>query len=167
MLGDDWDLEKVLAGLASLPAMTGSMTDLIYAVGDVRGKDIVISDLPPWLQTAEVCGAWWPGKEQDYFFVAPDITDSYRDHCLGHELGHLWLEHPLKNLAQELSLPTSPGEALTILGRTRTTFSDPLEREAEEFALRLIAPTRGRSANARRLHDRQAARATAVFGGRR
>lgn len=150
------------AAISGLPSMTGTMDDFVSEVSARRERSIQVLGLPEGVKTGSLCGAWIPGRDQDFIFISPDVKGAHRDHVLAHELGHVELDHRPGEMASVMTHVVDPAEATHMLGRT--SFSDPQEREAERFAERLLSATRGTNREAW-VHDRQASRAASVFGG--
>lgn len=158
----DGDVDEVAVAIGGLPPMTGTMDDFVSEVSARRERRIEVLNLPEGVKTGSLCGAWIPGRDQDFIFISPDVKGAHRDHVLAHELGHVELNHQPGEMSSVLTHVVDPAEATQMLGRT--SFSDPQEREAERFAEQLLSPTRGTNRGAW-ANDRQASRAAAVFGG--
>ena len=156
------ETDKVVAAISGLPSMTGTMDDFVSEVSARRERSIQVLNLPEGVKTGSLCGAWIPGRDQDFIFISPDVKGAHRDHVLAHELGHVELDHQPGEMASVMTHVVDRTEATHMLGRT--SFSDPQEREAERFAEQLLSATRGTNREAW-AHDRQASRAAAVFGG--
>ena len=152
--------ERVAEALVDLPPLAGTIEEFVEEVAALRQRPIVLTDLPPATQTGSVCGVWVPTQTADHIFIAPGVTGPHRDHVVMHELGHMLLDHRLGLLGAFTAV--SPELALRMLART--TYSDPQEREAEQFASIVLARTHGTHRRSW-AHDPRLRRAATVFGG--
>jgi hypothetical protein len=87
-------------------------------------------------------GAWIPTARADYIFYSCTATPTGRDQIIGHELGHLLLEHmpalggAPAGLLQALAPALDPELASRFM--TRTGYQAEQEAQAEEFGTRLV-----------------------------
>jgi hypothetical protein len=92
------------------------------------------------------CGLWIALAKADYIFYEQDTTPLHQLHIIGHETGHMLLDHHGTHITSDeliqLLLPSlDPDLIRSVLGRT--TYTDAEEHEAETFAsllLKRIAP---------------------------
>jgi Zn-dependent peptidase ImmA (M78 family) len=152
--------DQVTAALVGLPPLAGTIEEFVAAVAAQRGRPIVLTDLPATTKTGSLCGMWVPTQTTDHIFVAPNVSGPHRDHVVMHEVGHMLLGHRLGLLTSFTAV--SPKLVLQMLART--TYSDPQEREAEQFASLVLARTHG-TARGSWAHDPRLRRAATIFGG--
>lgn len=87
-------------------------------------------------------GAWIPTAQGDYIFYSRKATPTGRDQIIGHELGHLLLQHVPSlgdapaGLVQALAPALDPALARRFLARTG--YQAEQEAQAEEFGTRLV-----------------------------
>lgn len=112
-----------------------------------RDRPITLHDLPPDLVN-ECSAAWVPTANSDQVHVRPDLTGVPREIAIGHELGHILLQHTLSAEERESYLaslfPLMPARivanVLTLpCSLARSNYEHPFELQAEWFARLLIA----------------------------
>ena len=97
-------------------------------------------------------GMWIPTTVADYVFFEQQASPSRREAIIGHELGHLVLEHAARladapdDLLKALAPSVSPELARRILSRARSSYGEDEEALAEIFATSLIRAGQGRRA---------------------
>lgn len=112
-----------------------------------RNRPITLHDLPPAL--SEHCSAVWvPTANSDKVFVRTDLTDVPREIAIGHELGHILLQHTLSAEERESYLaslfPLMPPQIVANIfalpcSLARSNYEHPFELQAEWFARLLVA----------------------------
>ena len=109
-----------------------------------RGRQIHLIPWPLAQIDEGLSGMWIPTVRADYVFHDDRATPSRREAIIGHELGHLVLDHAARledapdDLLRALAPSTSPELARRILTRSRTTYGDAEEAIAETFATSLV-----------------------------
>lgn len=151
---------QATSALIDLPPLAGTIEEFVAAVAAQRGRSIILTDLPATTKTGSLCGMWVPTQTTDHIFVAPNVVGPHRDHVVMHEVGHMLLNHRLGLLTSF----TAVSQELVLRVLARTTYADPQEREAEQFASTVLARTHGTDRRAW-AHDPQLRRAATVFGG--
>ncbi|WP_030612718.1 hypothetical protein [Streptomyces sclerotialus] len=131
---------------------------LFEAVRDQHVRPLKLHRDPHPMMLSRPCGLWWRGPDgTDHIWVAPETRGAQELHILGHEIGHMLLDHPPMELPPTMApdIPEPPPEAAqpfkylppeyldagpALLGRARAQAArqDPeyvrREDEAEAFA---------------------------------
>lgn len=138
----DRRLRSVLAGLDQHVPVPWSIDGLVANLAAARGRPIrlVDWDFPGTANAAS--GLWIPTDEADYIFYDRRATVRGREQIVGHELGHLLLEHIPRladappGLLEALAPSVSPELARRFL--LRSGYGTREEAAAEEFGTRLV-----------------------------
>lgn len=115
---------------------------LVRRVAEHRGRPIrlIAAEFPAG---SDVSGLWIGLRETDYICYARSASPAVREQTIGHELGHLLMNH-------QLSDGTSPAAVMDLLSSeaispqliqrflARTSYGDAAEAAAEEFGTRLV-----------------------------
>jgi hypothetical protein len=112
-------------------------------LGRRRGREIRLT--PASLPPGHPCGLWVSTDEADYLFYEVNTTPLHQEHIIGHELGHLLLDHEgVPAMPEEsrrlLFTDLDPAMINTFFGRTH--YSREEEQKAEWFASLLLARVR-------------------------
>jgi hypothetical protein len=107
----------------------------------------VRKDLAAW--GSAPCGLWLSLNDADYIVIPPSVREEQYLQTLGHEIGHILLEHEPKAMSELVGATSlqkvfqdvpmdivmgvlgGPGSLVGALGRT--VFGDGVEEEAELF----------------------------------
>ena len=139
-------LASVLNTISPLLPVPWDIDTFVRRLAKNRGRRIVVV---PWqFPAGESSGLWIPTKKADYIFYAEDATPSRREQIIGHELGHVLLDHTpaLDEAPQELlaSLAPTLGPDLARRMLARSGYDPPHEAEAEAFGTRLARAGRAK-----------------------
>jgi hypothetical protein len=89
-------------------------------------------------------GLWIPSAKADYIFYDVTASPARREQIIGHELGHLLLDHAPRlrdapgGFIEALAPAVSSGLARRFLAMARTGYGEQEEAIAEEFGTSLI-----------------------------
>lgn len=149
----DDSTRRVLEGRSSIAHLIPSPWNrdrFLSALGEWRGRPIQLmpvgsAALPGVWNPARgtPCGLWLDTEDADVIAYAEGTTDFHIDQIIGHEAGHMVLDHDagaegLTGL-QQLLPDIDPATIRRVLGRSE--FSDFQEDEAELFADLLLSST--------------------------
>ncbi|MDF3298405.1 regulator component [Streptomyces tropicalis] len=108
-------------------------------VEELRGRPLVLRELPDRFATIGVCGLWLGTDDADYVFYEPRTAPLHREHIILHEIGHVLCDHHRGTTAgtgdRTAVAPHGgplPGPLQALKTRTSYTTSD--EQEAEMIA---------------------------------
>jgi hypothetical protein len=139
-------MSRVLRSVEPLLPVPWDIDELIARLAETRGRRI---ELVPWAFPADgPSGLWMPSRRADYIFFADAATPSRREQIIGHELGHLLLDHtPALGAAPDelirfLAPSVSPELARRVLARTG--YDEPREAQAEAFGTALVRAGRAK-----------------------
>ncbi|MEG3627050.1 regulator component [Streptomyces poriticola] len=114
---------------------------VVKRVEELRGRPVVLHELPEQLAVHGVCGLWLGTDDGDHIFYEPRTAPLHREHIILHEIGHVLCDHHRGGTADPadpggLDGP-SPGELRAqdvkrLMARTSYTSSE--EQEAEMIA---------------------------------
>ena len=116
--------------------------DLEVLVGRIATqRDRLIQLLPTEFSAGDVSGLWLPTHDADLIYYDRYASPAVREQTVGHELGHLLMNHDLDDggtaIASQLAaVEISP--ALIERFLARTGYGTALEAAAEEFGTRLL-----------------------------
>jgi hypothetical protein len=142
-----------------------SMDEFRRRADGFRGRRVhlVIQPAEFWGDRAGFCGLFamtFAAGDVDVMIVRSDGSPEWRDQCIGHEYGHLLLNHDPRGMISDAQIRrlfgddlfTDPASVRDLLRtHTRADMSIPIEREAELFA-ELLAFTPD-YADSDRIHD--------------
>lgn len=134
-------LARVLANIEPLITVPWSIDVFGERLAASRGRAIVLAawEFPPSEQ--EPSGMWIPTKKADYVFYAKSASPSRREQIIGHEFGHLLLDHvpALGDAPAELMSAIAPSLSPELTRRflARNGYDEPHEAQAEDFGTRL------------------------------
>lgn len=141
-------LARVLANIEPLLPVPWSIDVFVERLATSRGRAIV---LVPWdfpASEQEPSGLWIPTRKADYVFYAKSASPSRREQIIGHELGHLLLDHvpDLGDAPAELVSAIAPSLSPELARRflARTGYDEPQEAQAEDFGTRLARAGRAK-----------------------
>lgn len=141
-LGGQRQMRATLSQLESLIPVPWSIDELVVNIAKSRRRPI---SLQPWgfpVGEREPSGVWIPTTKADYIFYRQDAAPTARDGIIGHEVGHMLLEHTPSlggappGLLEALAPSVTPELARRFL--SRTGYETAQEAQAEEFGTRLI-----------------------------
>ena len=120
-------------------------------VEELRGRPLVLRELPEEVAAAGACGLWMATDKADYVFYEARTAPLHREHIILHEIGTVLCDHH-RSLTEDGEQP--PGDLLVGLRpqrvtrfRTRTSYTNTEEQEAEMIATLIqSAGTAGREA---------------------
>lgn len=135
-------MRTTLSQLNNLIPVPWSIDTLAANIAQARARPI---SLQPWdfpVGEHEPSGVWIPTTKADYIFYRRDATLTARDGIIGHEIGHMLLEHTPslgdapQGLLEALAPSVTPELARRFL--SRTGYETVQEAQAEEFGTRLV-----------------------------
>lgn len=133
-------------GRALIPT-TGSVDDLVAAVGASRGRPFRIFGAP--LRGTMTSGAWIPTTQADYVLYPESASPTRREAVICHELGHVLLHHD-PALHETLS-PALLGQVAPSLSQStarammfRSSYTNQEEADAEYLGTVLATALAGR-----------------------
>jgi hypothetical protein len=114
--------------------------ELVRRVAKARGRDI---NLIPWpMADMGRSGLWLPTERADYIFFEQTAAPNIREQIIGHEIGHLLLEHTpqLTDASRDLLMALAPNLAPEVARRVlgRSGYDTHEEAAAEEFGTMLV-----------------------------
>ncbi|MEU2715914.1 regulator component [Streptomyces sp. NPDC007205] len=109
-------------------------------VQELRGRPLVLRELPEEVAATGVCGLWMGTDKADYIFYEARTAPLHREHIILHEIGHVLCDHHrgVTNRAEDLAGPLvgdlqlQPHFVNRLMARTSYTTSE--EQEAEMIA---------------------------------
>ena len=135
---------QVRAALHSIDELIPVPWDLELLVGRIaeqRGRPIRL--LATEFPVGDVSGLWMPVEGADLICYDREASPAVREQTIGHELGHLLMDHQLEDrrtgpsVADQLAaVEVSP--ALIERFLARTAYEADIEAAAEEFGTRLL-----------------------------
>jgi hypothetical protein len=142
-----------------------SMEEFRRRADEFRGRSVHLVSQPAefWDDDAGFCGLYamtFAAGDVDIMIIRSDGSSEWRDQCIGHEYGHLLLNHVPRGMISDAQIRrlfgddlfTDPASVRDLLrAHTRADMSIPIEREAEMFA-ELLAFTPD-YADSDRIHD--------------
>ncbi|GGW20562.1 hypothetical protein GCM10018980_43180 [Streptomyces capoamus] len=120
-------------------------------VEELRGRPLVLRELPEEAAATGACGLWLGTANADYVFYEARTAPLHREHIILHEIGHVLCDHH-RSLTEEGGQPA--GDLLAglqphLVARlmARTSYTNTEEQEAEMIATLIqSAGTTGRVA---------------------
>lgn len=125
-----------------------SMDEFRRRADEFRGRRVHLVNQPAefWDADAGFCGLYamtFAAGDIDIMIIRSDGSPEWRDQCIGHEYGHLLLNHDPRGVISDEQIlrlfgddlftdPASVRDLLRI--HTRADLSIPIERQAELFA---------------------------------
>lgn len=107
-------------------------------VEELRGRPLVLQELPERIAAIGVCGLWLGTNDADYIFFEARTAALHREHIILHEFGHVLCDHHRDITAEEDELAGSLLDGLqpSLVKRlmARTSYTTHEEREAEMIA---------------------------------
>jgi hypothetical protein len=109
--------------------------DFCDVVSERRGKPMLLLPIPNPHEEGEPNGAWIETRDLDYVFYAEGTSPLHRNMIIGHELGHMWFEHPSDEINIEAFTEAFPLLASTAILRMmgRHAYTREQENDAELF----------------------------------
>ncbi|MFI1767662.1 regulator component [Streptomyces sp. NPDC020800] len=122
-------------------------------VEELRGRPLILKELPERAASTGVCGLWLGTDDADYVFYEARTAPLHREHIIMHEIGHVLCDHHRGVTARTDALVGQLLDGLQpwLVERlmARTGYSTAEEQEAEMIAsLIQSAGTPGRSVGA-------------------
>jgi hypothetical protein len=117
-----------------------SVPDLESRLSALSGRQVHIDFLPPNTTNDAPCGLWVSTAAADYIYARHGTSVLHQKHFVLHEVGHMICGHQgiridlTSGLATMLPRLKHLKPELVRRALTRTTYSNPQEREAELFA---------------------------------
>ncbi|MFF9025258.1 regulator component [Streptomyces eurythermus] len=115
-----------------------TLEELRARVEEMRGRPLVLRELPEQAAATGACGLWLGTEDADYVFYETRTAPLHQEHIILHEIGHVLCdhhrsftddgEHPAGRFPE---VPT-PGLARRLMARTSYTTTE--EQEAEMIA---------------------------------
>ncbi len=135
----DFRLARSRAG--RLVGTSGSVDDLVGAVGRERGRQIRLLTYP--LGAGEPSGIWIGTGSADYVAYPVDASSAERSAIICHEIAHMLLDHRpeqtadhLSRLAAEVAPSLDPAVARRFLARHG--YAEDVEADAEQLGTELV-----------------------------
>lgn len=137
-------VRTVLGGLEEHIPLPWDIDALVARLAAHRGRPI---NLVAWQFSRSddaPSGLWIPSAKADYIFYDAAASPSRREQIIGHELGHLLVDHTPRlrdapaGLIEALAPSVSPELARRFLAMARTGYGEQEEAIAEEFGTSLI-----------------------------
>ncbi|MBX9360273.1 regulator component [Streptomyces sp. WAC04114] len=107
-------------------------------VEELRGRPLVLKELPEQAAIAGACGLWLGTDDADYVFYEARTAPLHREHIILHEIGHVLCDHhrgitdPGDELTDQLLSGLQPHLVKRLMARTSYTTAE--EQEAEMIA---------------------------------
>jgi hypothetical protein len=107
-------------------------------VEELRGRPLVLKELPEQAAIAGACGLWLGTDDADYIFYEARTAPLHREHIILHEIGHVLCDHHRditgqgEELTDLLLGDLEPRLVKRLMGRTSYTTAE--EQEAEMIA---------------------------------
>ncbi|MGW2770972.1 regulator component [Streptomyces olivaceoviridis] len=108
-------------------------------VEELRGRPLVLRELPEEAAATGACGLWMATDKADYVFYEARTAPLHREHIILHEIGHVLCDHHRsltadgEQQAGDLLLVGLQPHLVTRL-RARTSYTNTEEQEAEMIA---------------------------------
>jgi hypothetical protein len=134
----------VLAAVEAQMPIPWNLAVFVERLAAARGRGI---ELIPWdfAHGGDApTGLWLPTARADYLFFDAAASPARREQIIGHELGHMLLDHAPRlagappDFLQGLAPSLSPALAQRFLVMARTGYATEEEAVAEEFGTSLI-----------------------------
>ncbi|AKJ14862.1 regulator component [Streptomyces incarnatus] len=107
-------------------------------VEELRGRPLILKELPEQAASTGVCGLWLGTDDADYVFYEGRTAPVHREHIILHEIGHVLCDHHrgVTVRADALTGRLLDGLQPRLVQRlmARTGYSTTEEREAEMIA---------------------------------
>jgi hypothetical protein len=107
-------------------------------VEELRGRPLVVRELPEQAAIAGACGLWLGTDDADYVFYEAQTAPLHREHIILHEIGHVLCDHHRTITAEgdELTDRLLSGQGPPPVKRlmARTSYTSAEEQEAEMIA---------------------------------
>ncbi|MEU3372856.1 regulator component [Streptomyces sp. NPDC006711] len=107
-------------------------------VEELRGRPLVLRELPEEAALSGVCGLWLGTDAADYIFYEARTAPLHREHIILHEIGHVLCDHRRDVAAQagDLAGPGTGDLQPQLVRRlmARSSYSTQEEQEAEMIA---------------------------------
>ncbi|MFD5315767.1 regulator component [Streptomyces sp. NPDC127098] len=72
---------------------SSSLEALVKWIEALRGRPLILKELPQQAASAGACGLWLGTDTADFVFYEARTAPSHREHIIRHELGHMPAEH--------------------------------------------------------------------------
>lgn len=123
------------------------LPDLIKHLASVRGRPVHVASLTAEAATSDRCsGLWLSTETEDWIFADPTSDGEERDLIIGHELGHIILDHPpdvtISNWDLRRLAPTLDPDRVRSALR-RANYDTQSEREAETLGTLILTGRAG------------------------
>ncbi|WP_181797387.1 regulator component [Streptomyces sp. WELS2] len=115
-----------------------TLEELRARVEELRGRPLVLRELPEQAAATGACGLWLGTKDADYVFYETRTAPLHQEHIILHEIGHVLCDHH-RTFTDDGELPAGrlPGAPTSHLVRrlmARTSYTTTEEQEAEMIA---------------------------------
>ena len=137
-------VRAALVDVEALMPIPWDLDEFVRRLASARGRPIT---LVPWhfpVGGDAPSGLWLPTAKADYLFHDASASPARREQIIGHELGHMLLEHTPRladappGLLDGLAPSLSQGLRQRFLSMARTGYATAEEATAEEFGTSLI-----------------------------
>ncbi|MFH9659053.1 regulator component [Streptomyces sp. NPDC017248] len=107
-------------------------------VEELRGRPLMLRELPEQAAAIGACGLWLGTDDADYVFYEPRTAPLHQEHIILHEIGHVLCDHH-RSVTDDGGPPAGPllGPPQPQLVRrlmARTSYTTTEEQEAEMIA---------------------------------
>jgi hypothetical protein len=142
-LKDRRQVRAVLTSLKTLLPVPWDIDRFVVRLAAHRQRAI---ELVAWTFPADedsASGVWIPSAKADYIFYDAAASPARREQIIGHELGHILLDHTPRladapgELVEALAPSLTPELAHRVLSMSRTGYTDDDEAAAEFFGTSL------------------------------
>ncbi|MEU3026942.1 regulator component [Streptomyces incarnatus] len=138
--GDYAELQRKCTAILRDLGMHGSLSldAILVRVEELRGRPLVLKELPEQAAIAGACGLWLGTDDADYVFYEARTAPLHREHIILHEIGHVLCDHHRgttahgDELAGQLLSGLQPHLVKRLMARTSYTTTE--EQEAEMIA---------------------------------
>ncbi|MEV5726838.1 regulator component [Streptomyces pharetrae] len=107
-------------------------------VEQLRGRPLIVRELPEQAAVAGACGLWLGTDDADYVFYEAQTAPLHREHIILHEIGHVLCDHHrgITVRGDELTGQLISGLRPHLVKRlmARTSYTTAEEQEAEMIA---------------------------------
>ncbi|MEU6671242.1 regulator component [Streptomyces sp. NPDC046727] len=124
----------ILRDLGVEPSL--SLDALCKRVEELRGRPLVLRELPEQAADTGACGLWLGTDNADYVFYEPRTAPLHQEHIILHEIGHVLCDHHRSftgdDQPTDLLHDMQPHLVRRLMARTSYTTTE--EQEAEMIA---------------------------------
>ncbi|MCL3991975.1 regulator component [Streptomyces lavenduligriseus] len=115
-----------------------TLEELRARVEEMRGRPLVLRELPEQAAATGACGLWLGTEDADYVFYETRTAPLHQEHIILHEIGHVLCDHH-RSLTDDGEQPAGrfpevPTPRLVRRLMARTSYTTTEEQEAEMIA---------------------------------